>query len=130
MVILVAGAVAQAGAAMEVYRRPVNLDAGLALGPACQLEGIARGGALWAGEQVVLDGVEAHLTGPVRLVLRPEDMEFLPDPAGPSWVHRCEWHDGAFHIHVQTPLGLAIARGGSAVPPGARGRLLRTPQAD
>jgi len=56
VIVLLAGRVAQAGPAEQVYRRPVSLTAARALGPASEVHGEAQAGLLTCGAQAVLEG--------------------------------------------------------------------------
>jgi len=89
VVVLLDGSVAQVGQTEQVYRRPVSLAAARALGPASEISGEARGGVLTRDGTAVLEGLAPERSGPQRLILRPEDLEFRPDPAGAARVARC-----------------------------------------
>ncbi len=123
VVILLGGRVAQAGPARQVYRNPVSLEAARVLGPACEVVGEARGGALTAGGKIILEGLAASAEGLVRIILRPEDVEFRPDPGGPAVVVRCEFMAASYLLSARAAGTGVLALHGQAVAPGTPGRL-------
>jgi ABC-type sulfate/molybdate transport systems ATPase subunit len=124
--VLLDGRIVQAGPTEEVYRRPVSLAAARTLGPADEIAGLARGGALMRGETAVLDGLPPKWSGPRRLILRPEDATFAPDPAGPAAVLRCELCGGDYLLRVTAGDATLWVRRTEALAPGTRGRLTVT----
>lgn len=110
VIILVEGAVAQSGPPQEVYRNPVSLQSALVLGPASELAGQVRQGCLWHDGQILMENLNGQPPGPARLILRPEDLQFLPAPAGPWRAERCEWCAGACRLIVSSAAG-QIRRG-------------------
>lgn len=123
VVVLVDGAVAQAGPPQEVYRRPVNLAAARMLGPASELAGEAAAGALVCNGMAILENLPPEAAGPQRLILRPEDVTFRPDPAGPATVRRCELCGGAHLVTVDAGSSDVLTYHIQSIAPGARGRL-------
>lgn len=124
VVVLLGGTVAQAGPADEVYGRPASLAAAQALGPASEVSGEATGGVLACGGAAAIEGLPTDTCGPRRLILRPEDVAFRPDPAGPARVARCERAGGAFHLRVEVAgQGLWVHDAGPR-PVGATGRIV------
>ena len=124
VVVLLDGTVAQSGPADEVYRRPVSLAVARTLGPASELCGEAGGGALACAGEAVLEGLPPALAGPQRLILRPEDVAFRADPAGPARVIRCERAAGGYHLCVQVAGERLWVRDGQPREAGATGRLV------
>lgn len=127
--VLLAGRIVQAGPAQQVYRRPVSLPAARALGPACELAGQARAGRLLAGDACVLAGLDASLTGPQRLILRPEDVAFEPDDAGPAELLAAAFTGAGYQLRLRAAGGAeALALSPAPLAAGTRGRLrLRPP---
>lgn len=123
IVILLDGRVAQAGPAEEVYRRPVSLDAAGVLGPASEIRGDARDGVLSRHGQAILDGLDPSVAGPTRMILRPEDVEFCPDPAGPARVGRYEFAREAYYLYVEVAGDEMVVRSRGCVSSGTAGRL-------
>jgi len=130
IVVLLEGRVAQEGPPLEVYRRPASLAAALALGPACELAGTAERGRLLCGGRVVLEGLPREAAGPHRLILRPADVEFVADPAGPAKVVAAEFTGREHVLTVEVAGAAAPACWGAPVPPaaGTPGRLRMTPR--
>jgi iron(III) transport system ATP-binding protein len=123
IVVLADGAVAQSGRPEEVYRRPVSLAVARMLGPASELAGDAGGGALVCGGRAIIENLPPGLSGPRRMILRPEDVEFHPDSAGPITVRRCEFDGSGFLLTLDAAGSEVVARHRERVPAGARGRL-------
>lgn len=121
--ILLDGAIAQRGPPREVYSRPVSLPAALTLGPASEVSGQARSGRLLAQDRAILEEIDPMLRGPTRMILRPEDLEFRADPAGPAVVRRCEWTAGVHYLLVEAAGAVVTVRHHESVKPGAAGRL-------
>ena len=127
IVVLTEGAVAQGGPPQEVYRRPVTLAVARMLGPASEVAGDASGGRLSRGGHTVLENLPPDLAGPQRLILRPEDVEFVPAGAGPATVRRAEF-DGSAYLLTVDAAGIAVGvRHPEKVAPGAAGRLRLRP---
>lgn len=131
-VVLTGGRVAQSGPIEEVYRRPADLAAALALGPACQLAGLAMAGRLHvaAGQSspdgCLLEGIDAGLTGLQSLILRPEELDFEPDGRGALVVNRCDWLGGCYHVELDGAGQRVCVRSATPQPPGLRGILRRS----
>ncbi len=123
IVVLADGAVAQSGRPEEVYRRPVSLAVARMLGPASELVGDAGGGALVCGGRTIIENLPPGLSGPQRMILRPEDVEFRQDSAGPITVRRCEFDGSGFLLTLDAAGSEVVARHRERVPAGARGRL-------
>jgi len=123
VVVLLDGSVAQVGQTEQVYRRPVSLAAARALGPASEISGEARGGVLARDGTVILKGLAPERSGPQRLILRPEDLEFRPDPAGAARVARCERVGGAYHLGVEVAGASVWVRHAEGCPVGTTGHL-------
>lgn len=123
------GRIVQAGGPQHVYREPVSLAAARMLGPADELRGVARGGALLSGTAgteegaPLLEGLPPELRGPHRVIVRPEWLAFAPDPLGPAVVERCEFTAGSFLLTVRAggQRGQAVSR--EPIPLGTAGRL-------
>jgi len=126
VIVLLAGRVAQAGPAEQVYRRPVSLTAARALGPASEVHGEAQAGVLTSGGQAVLENLQTSLAGPIRMILRPEDVEFRPDQTGPAVVGRCDRTTGTYCLHVGIGGMEVAAFHRTPIGPGTRGRLRLT----
>ncbi len=123
VIVLLDGAVAQAGDAEKVYRRPVNLAVAQALGPAGELQGDAAGGVLTCDGTAILEGLPPNLAGRQRLILRPEDVTFQADPAGSSRVVRCERVGGVCHLLVEVAAARLWVQHPEACRDGTTGRL-------
>ena len=123
VVVLLGGAVAQAGDTETVYRRPVSLAVAQALGPAGELAGDAAGGILTSGGAAVLEGLPPDLAGPQQLILRPEDVAFRADSGGSARVVRSERVGGARHLLVQVAGVRLWVQHPKACDVGAAGRL-------
>jgi ABC-type sulfate/molybdate transport systems ATPase subunit len=117
------GRVLQDGPVLDVYRRPVSLDAALALGPAGRLNGEAHDGRLHVGDRVVLEGIDAARTGPTSLILRPEAVGFAPDAAGPAEVISCEFTPAGYRLTVTVAGQRGLALHTTAIAVGTRGNL-------
>ena len=115
VVVLLGGEVAQSGRAEEVYRRPVGLEAALALGPASS---VGREAA-WR----LLGGLPAWAERGEQVVLRPEDVAFEADASGRACVVGCEFVGGAYRLTVEAEGERVLARHGWAVGPGTVGRV-------
>jgi ABC-type sulfate/molybdate transport systems ATPase subunit len=124
IVVLLEGAVAQAGPASEVYRKPASLAAALALGPASQVRGEARGGKLMLGDEVVIENLDPALAGPTAMILRPESIALAPDPAGTASVRRCQQTPGRYQLTVKSAGMTVLCWSDVPMPEGQRGRLL------
>ena len=77
------GRVAQVGTAEEVYRRPASVAVGDFLGDANAVAGVAVGGRVSSVAGVLVADVT---DGPVTVLVRPEDLDLVLDPAGPAVV--------------------------------------------
>ena len=123
IVVLADGAVAQTGPPEEVYRRPASLDVARMLGPASELAGDAAAGVLRCGGLAILKGLPPSLSGPQRMILRPEDVEFRQNNAGPIIVRRCEFDGGGFLLTLDVGGIEVAARHREKVALGTCGRL-------
>jgi ABC-type sulfate/molybdate transport systems ATPase subunit len=123
-VVLLDGVVAQAGPAEEVYGRPASLAVARTLGPADEISGEAKQGVLNRDGIAALEGLPADLVGPERLILRPEDVAFRPDPAGPARVTAAQRACGGWHLRVEAAGAAVWAHHAEPCPPGAAGRLV------
>ena len=123
IVLLLQGSLAQAGPAEEVYRHPVSLAAARVLGPACELAGQASRGLLTCDGQTILAGLNAGLTGPARVILRPEDLTFQSDPAGATVVSGSDLAVGGWLVRASAGGQGVIAFSDRPWPAGTRGLL-------
>jgi ABC-type sulfate/molybdate transport systems ATPase subunit len=123
IVILSAGSVVQCGPVEEVYHQPASLAAALALGPASEVSGIADGGLLMRDAVAAVEGIDPKRRGLARLILRPADVEFVEDPAGPAVVVGLEWSAGAYSLNVAAAGATVLVCHDRRAALGARGRL-------
>ena len=123
IVILLDGRVAQVGPPEQVYRRPVSLTAARVLGPACQVAGHAVAGRLLHQDTAVLSGLRGDAAGPMRWILRPEDVVFHPDAGGPAAVTRCEFVGSGSLVSVEVVGTLVQSMHPHPLPAGTRGWL-------
>jgi len=130
IVVLLDGAVAQAGPPEEVYRRPASLVVARMLGPAGELAGEAAAGVLSCGGRPALEGLPPEDAGPRRIILRPEDVRFQADGAGPASVRRCEFQGDTYLLMVECCGSDVLVRHPHAVAPGATGRLALRPASE
>jgi len=124
VVVLLDGAVAQAGTADEVMLRPADLAVARLLGPAAEIAGSAGGGVLRCDGTAVLEGLPAAATGPRRLILRPADLAFRPDASGPARVLRCERTPSGYQLVVEVAGARAWVQHGGPCAAGTVGRLV------
>jgi iron(III) transport system ATP-binding protein len=97
------GRVVQAAPPDELYLRPLDPWVAGFLGDADFLSGYAAAGVV----QTPIGTFPCRLTGPVRVMVRPESVQVFPDPDGDLWVA-----DREFFGHDQM-LTLAMAGGGT-----------------
>ena len=96
--------IAQSGTPEDVYRRPSDeVVAGLT-GSVFVVEGEAEG--LEASTALGRAKLTAARSGSVRLLLRPEQMRFLPDGEGRSRVVERRYLGYATRLRVETPAGV------------------------
>ncbi len=113
--ILEDGRILQSGAIEYVYRHPVNIMAGRALGPISQVVGEWHAGAIRSNGRIILHDVPAEQHVP-PLLLRPDQMRFVTEADGQAIVRKCEFvgaayyltvHIASTHLIVQHPIALA-----------------------
>jgi len=121
--VLLEGKVVQSGAAEDVYRNPASLQSARVLGLASELSGSAAAGCLSDDGVRLLEGIDSSLAGPARLILRPEDLSFVPDVDGPAEVVRCELIPSGYLLTVRAGGATVHVHARTVMPPGARGRL-------
>jgi len=124
--VLLDGRIVQAGPAKQVYRHPVSLAAAVALGPACELAGLAESGRLVADGAVLLEGLDPARAGEVRLILRPEDVAFEPAAAGAAEVVAADFAGAAYRLRLTVAGRDLVALHTGPVPTGTKGRLRST----
>lgn len=123
VVVLLDGRIVQQGPAEEVYRHPVSLAGARVLGPADDVAGEALDGVLRRDGLVLLANLPPSLRGPTRLIVRPEQLHFLPQPAGQAKIVRCEFAAGRYSLEVQIDHGCLTACSDRPVAPGTSGQL-------
>jgi iron(III) transport system ATP-binding protein len=123
LALLVDGRLVQTGTPAQVYRRPVNLAAARLLGPAWCLVGQADGGAIVRDGTVLIDGLPPSWSGACRIILRPHEARFVPDPAGAASVLRCEPAGPNWKLTIQVADSTVLVDHDCLLPSMARGRL-------
>ncbi len=124
IVVLLDGRVAQVGTCEDVYRDPVSLSAARVLGPAAKISGQVKDGKLIRGGICVLENIPSQLAGSVRMILRPEDVTFRPDPSGSALVSHSSITAGGHLLDVEVgDLRLSTTHP-QPVAPGTRGCLI------
>ena len=104
--VMIEGRIAQIDAPQKLYRRPVNKRVAIFLGQANFLPGQARDGLVDC-ELGQLPTTGLH-TGPVEVMLRPEDLQLIPDELGLAEVVNREYFGHDQLITIQLPGGLQI----------------------
>jgi iron(III) transport system ATP-binding protein len=109
------GRVVQAAPPAEIYRRPADLGVAAFVGEATMLPGVMNGGAV---DSVLgrLDVVPTECSGPVTVVVRPEQLELVVSEGVPARVlDRLYFgHDALVHLRLADGTAL-VARTSSAV---------------
>ena len=123
LIVLQQGRVVQAGSCAEVYHRPVSFAAARALAPAWQLAGVARDGVLYEGVVAILADIERALHGSQNLILRPGDVRFEVDTAGPAAVVGCEFAADTYHLRIEVAGQRVVAASDAAIAVSTCGRL-------
>ncbi|MEM7306639.1 MAG: ABC transporter ATP-binding protein [Planctomycetota bacterium] len=98
-VVILDRTVLQEGTPEAIYRRPATAHVAALTGECSLLSGEARGG----GASTVLGDValvEEERRGPVRICLRPEDLELRPEPDGPLQVIDVRYRGRAFWVEL------------------------------
>lgn len=104
--VMMDGRVVQTDAPQKLYRRPINKQVATFLGTANFLPGKA-----WNGQvscelgQLPVAGIH---TGPVEVLLRPEDLLLIPNNSGPAEIIDREYFGHDQLIKVQLPSGIQL----------------------
>lgn len=104
--VMIDGRIVQIDAPEKLYRRPTNRHVATFLGHANFLPGEARDGQV-ACELGRLPTASIH-TGPVEVMLRPEDLTLTPDAAGPADIIDRDYFGHDQLIHLQLPSGARL----------------------
>ena len=104
VVVMLKGQVRQIGSPQELYRQPVSREVAAFVGEANFLPGTADGRTVEC-ELGTLE-LQTHVTGPVDLLIRPENLQVLPD----SVTLTCRVRSSLFFGHDQL-LGVETASG-------------------
>ena len=118
IVVMIDGRVVQSGAPQDVYRRPVSLAAARLLGPA---DGLAAG--------VSIVGFVATPNPDGEVIVRPDDLVFVPDVSGLARVLASAYHGTGFRLTVEVGGHGVDVRHPRGVAPGTAGRLSGNPVA-
>ncbi len=115
------GKLLQLAPPMTVYQQPANAQVAHLTGPAIILNGHAQGDDAQTPLGPIPLGRRA--TGPVAVLLRPEQLRFDPHPDGSSKIISRRFQGARDHVRLHTPAGeLPMdCPGATAPPPGARG---------
>ncbi|CAA9317613.1 MAG: Molybdenum ABC transporter ATP-binding protein ModC [uncultured Friedmanniella sp.] len=95
LAIMVGGRFTQVGSTTEIYERPVDLVTARLVGSAVAIPGTASGGAADTALGRVPLRTPLPASGPVQVMLRPEQITVTPDDTGEAVVTRSEYfgHD-------------------------------------
>jgi len=118
------GHIVQDASPFQIYQQPVSEAVAQLTGPCAFLDGLATGETATTvlGEAVLMRPAE----GRVRLVVRPEQLSFTPEPNGPAQVQDLQFSGGSHRIRCSVPSGTwdTLLPATSAPPPiGTIGRI-------
>jgi iron(III) transport system ATP-binding protein len=99
--VMIGGRIAQTDTPQKLYRRPVNKQVALFLGNAMFLPGQAAGGQVTC--ELGSLPTDQPYTGPVEVMLRPEDLQLFPNETGPAEIIDREYfgHDQLLKIQLE-----------------------------
>lgn len=112
--VMMDGRIVQTEAPAKLYRRPINKQVATFLGNANFLPGQASGGQVTC-ELGQLATSTIH-TGPVEVMLRPEELRLIPDEAGPAKIIERDYfgHDQLITVQLASGTHLQSRLLGSA----------------
>jgi iron(III) transport system ATP-binding protein len=97
------GHIVQDASPFHIYQQPVSEAVARLTGQCAFLDGLATGerATTVIGEAALMKSAE----GKVRLVVRPEQLSFTPDPDGQAEVQDLQFSDGTHRIRCSGPTG-------------------------
>jgi iron(III) transport system ATP-binding protein len=112
--VMMAGRIAQTDTPQRLYRRPVDKQVATFLGHANFLPGRALDGRVRC-ELGLLNTPAAH-TGPVEVLVRPEDLHLVPDESGPAEIIDRDYfgHDQLVSVRLSSGTRIQSRLHGSA----------------
>ena len=105
----------------QIYRRPSSRQVAELVGPASFIESSCTGSV--ANTRLGSLSVDPEHTGPVELLVRPDDLEFYPEPEGICRVTARLFQGGAYRYCLDTPAGEILVDATERIDVDTRGRV-------